>query len=96
MALTTIGKTNMLAMVYERVVHMLETLTKQVADSEERFRLMDHRLAKLEASKHLHVDKFDVINICSKKKESQERQFIDDLISVKEEESFKTIPWRVK
>ncbi|ONI26273.1 hypothetical protein PRUPE_1G014200 [Prunus persica] len=40
-----------------------------------RFRLMD-RLAKLEASKHRYVDKFDVINICSK--ESQEHQSIDD------------------
>ncbi|CAL8997720.1 unnamed protein product [Prunus brigantina] len=77
MAPTTVGKTNMPAMVYERIVHMLETLTKQVADSEERFRLMDHRLAKLEASKHRYVDKFDVINICSKK-ECQERQSIDE------------------
>ena len=78
-----VGKTIIPAKAYEQIVHMLETLTKQVADSEERFRLMEHRLTKLEASKHRYVDKFDVINICSK--ESQERQFIDDW---KQEENF--------
>ncbi|CAL8143113.1 unnamed protein product [Prunus armeniaca] len=49
---------------------------------------MDHRLAKLEASKHTYVDKFNVINVCSMKKESQERQFIDGSISAKQGENF--------
>ena len=34
------------------------------------------------------MDKFDIINVCSKKKESQERQFIEDSMCAKQGGTF--------
>ncbi|PQP92879.1 hypothetical protein Pyn_12802 [Prunus yedoensis var. nudiflora] len=79
-------------MVYERIVQLLETLTEKVSYQitvfDEYFRIIKHHLDKIEASSHHFMDKFDVVNVCSKNLESQERQSTDDLISVKQGENF--------
>jgi len=72
-------------MVYERLFQMMETLTEKmsyrISIFDEYFTIIERRLDKIEASNRRSVDKFDIINVCSKKKESQERQFIEDSLS---------------
>ncbi|KAI5334439.1 hypothetical protein L3X38_024572 [Prunus dulcis] len=50
MASTKPGKTDEPETDFERLVHMIEKLSKQVADSDTRSRLMERRLANLEAA----------------------------------------------
>ncbi|CAB4308694.1 unnamed protein product [Prunus armeniaca] len=50
MALTKPGKTDGPKTNFERLVQLMENLSKQVADSDTRSKLMEHRLAYLEAA----------------------------------------------
>jgi len=81
MAPTTAVKANIPKMVFERLFQMMETLTEKmsyrISIFDEYFTIIEHRLDKIEASNRRSVDKFDIINVCSKK-ESHERQSIDD------------------
>ncbi|CAB4275552.1 unnamed protein product [Prunus armeniaca] len=97
---TKSSKTDQPKMVYERIVQLLETLTEKVSYQitifDEYFRIIERHLDKIEASSRHFVDKFDVVDVCSKNLESQERQSTDDLISAKQGESFQEKPWRIK
>ncbi|KAI5320903.1 hypothetical protein L3X38_040611 [Prunus dulcis] len=86
------SQTDQPEMVYERIVQLLETLTEKVSYQitvfDEYFRIIERHLDKIEASSRHFVDKFDVVDVCSKNLESQERQSTDDLISAKQGQNF--------